>query len=171
MPITIRLSRRSFMASAALSASVLLATLPLAPSAFAQTGTASFTVNVDEHGVALKGYDPVAYFAQAKPSKGLPNFSARHEGATYWFSSAANRDAFNAGPDKFKPAFGGYCAMGVALDKKLDIDPTLWRVVDGKLFLNVHQGAQTRWLEDVPGNIALANKNWLRIKDMDPKQL
>lgn len=169
MPTNHPPTRRAFMATALLSAAVLLGTLPLAPAAHAEPSKS--TVNTDQQGLALKGYDPVAYFAQGKAAKGSPNFSAKYDGTTYWFASAAHRDAFKVAPARFLPEFGGHCAMGVALDKKLDIDPALWRVVDGKLYLNVHQAAQDRWLEDVPGNIALANKNWLRIKDKDPKDL
>lgn len=61
--------------------------------------------------------------------------------------------------------------MGVALEKKLDVNPQLWRIVDGRLYLNIHKEAQTRWLEDVKGNLAQADKNWLRIKDKAPGSL
>ncbi|MDP1650976.1 MAG: YHS domain-containing (seleno)protein [Rubrivivax sp.] len=97
--------------------------------------------------------------------------SAQHLGATYRFASAANRDAFVANPAKFAPAYGGCCATGVALEKKLDVAPQAWRVVGGRLYLNVNKDVQKRWLDDVPGNLATAEKNWPRLKDRVPKTL
>ncbi|MCZ8107788.1 MAG: YHS domain-containing (seleno)protein [Burkholderiales bacterium] len=128
-------------------------------------------VNVDKAGLAIRGYDPVAYFAVGKPTPGLAQFTAKHEGATYQFANAANRDAFAANPAKYAPAFGGFCAMGAVFQKKLDGDPNLWRVVDGKLYLNVGEPAQKRWLEDVPGNITKASQNWPVIRGKAPKDL
>ena len=76
-----------------------------------------------------------------------------------------------ADPAKYAPAYGSFCAMGVALEKKLDVDPQAWRVVDGRLYLNVNKDVQKRWLDDVPGNLATAEKNWPRLKDRVPKSL
>src|SRR5215469_17128828 len=72
-------------------------------------------VNTD-HGLAIKGYDPVAYFTVGKPTPGLAQFSATYEGAVYRFTSAANRDTFRAAPDKFLPQYGGYCAYAISLN-------------------------------------------------------
>ena len=139
--------------------------------AFAYDETSKSAINIDKAGLAIRGYDPVAYFTVGKPTKGESRFSAKHEGATYYFATAANRDAFQKEPAKYAPAFGGFCAMGAVFDKKLDGDPELWRIVDGKLYLNVGAPAQKRWLEDVPGNISKAGQNWTRIKDKAPKEL
>lgn len=163
-----RSSRRHFIASAALVAFSALALPQLAQAYHEQSPSA---LNLDAKGVALKGYDPVSYFSSGGPALGQSAFSEKHEGATYWFANAGNRDVFKANPAKYAPAYGGFCAMGVALEKKLDINPQLWRVVDGKLYLNVHKEAQTRWLEDVKGNLAQAEKIWPRIKDKMPKTL
>lgn len=163
-----RSSRRHFVASAALMALSALA-VPQLAQAYDEQSTQA--LNVDAKGVALKGFDPVSYFSASGPVQGQAKFSGQHEGATYWFASAANRDAFKGDPAKYAPAFGGFCAMGVALEKKLDVDPQVWRIVDGKLYLNVHKGAQTRWLDDVKGNLEQAAKNWPRIKDKAPKSL
>ncbi len=163
-----RSPRRHFIAYAALVA-LSAVSIPQLAQAYDEQSTSS--VNISAQGVALKGYDPVSYFSSGGPVQGQSNFSGKHEGATYWFASAANRDAFKANPSKFAPAYGGFCAMGVALDKKLDVNPELWRIVDGRLYLNVHKEAQTRWLEDVKGNLAQADKNWPRIKDKAPKGL
>jgi len=139
--------------------------------AFAYDDKSSSQLNLNAQGVALKGYDPVSYFLATEPLQGSPTLSERYGGATYLFANASNRGAFKANPAKYVPAFGGFCAMGVVLDKKLDIDPKLWRVVDGKLYLNVHKPAQTRWLEDIQGNIKKGDKNWSRIKDKVPNTL
>jgi YHS domain-containing protein len=160
--------RRTLLASLIASAS-LLAVLP--GSALAYDANSTSALNVDAKGVAVQGYDVVAYQTAGSPTQGSAEFSAKHAGATYQFSSAANRDLFNANPAKYVPAFGGFCAMGVALEKKLDGDPTAWRVVDGKLYLNVNKDVQKKWLEDVPGNLKNANATWPRIKAKAPKDL
>lgn len=163
--------RRNFLTQ---TSSLIIATLAATAAprfAFAYDDKSSSQLNLDAQGVALKGYDPVSYFLAAGPLQGNPTLSERHEGATYRFANAANRDAFKAKPAKYAPAFGGFCAMGAVMDKKLDIDPQLWRVVDGKLYLNVHKPAQTRWLEDIQGNIEKGEKNWSRIKDKVPNTL
>lgn len=128
-------------------------------------------VNVDAKGLAMQGYDPVSYFAPSGPVRGVEQFTAQHAGATYRFASAQNHATFLAQPGKFVPAYGGFCAMGVALEKKLDVDPDAWRVVDGRLYLNVNKDVRKRWLDDVPGNIRKADSNWPRLKTIAPKAL
>ncbi|WIV97286.1 YHS domain-containing (seleno)protein [Kinneretia aquatilis] len=160
-----RVSLISIAAAAALTAG-------LAPSAaFAYDENSAAVVNVDSKGVGLRGHDPVAYHTVGAPTAGKAEFSAKHKGVTYLFASAANRDAFNANPDKYEPAYGGFCAMGVALEKKLDGDPAAWKLVDGKLHLNVNKDVQKKWLEDVPGNNKKADANWPSIKAKTPKSL
>lgn len=161
-------SRRHLLAL--LSAATLAITLaPTAARAYDENSTAA--VNVDAKSVALKGFDPVSYFAGGAPLQGKPAFAATHDGATYHFASAANRDKFKADPTRYAPQFGGFCAMGVALGKKLDVDPQAYRVVNDKLYLNVNKDVQKRWLDDVPGNIATADKGWPTLKDKLPKGL
>jgi len=171
MSAHIRFSRRRLLASTALVALAALSAAALPRAAQAYDEKSASTLNVDGQGVALKGYDPVSYFSPGGPARGRASLAATHEGAIYRFASAANRDAFKANPARFAPAYGGFCAMGVALEKKLDVDPQLWRIVDGKLYLNVHKEAQARWLEDVKGNIGQADAIWGRIKDKAPKTL
>lgn len=163
------LARRSLLSLAALMAAGAVA-LPMLP-ALAYSETSTKAVNIDTAGLAIRGYDPVAYFTVGKPTPGNTQFTAQHDGATYRFASAANRDAFVKEPAKYAPAFGGFCAMGAVFEKKLDGDPNLWRIVDGKLYLNVGEPAQKRWLKDVPGNIGKAQANWTKIKDKAPKDL
>jgi YHS domain-containing protein len=127
--------------------------------------------NVDAKGVGLHGYDPVAYFTVGRPTAGSEQFEATYDGVRYRFSSAANRDAFTKEPAKYVPAYGGFCAMGASLGKKFDGDPNLWRIVDGKLYVNVNEDADKRWKEDIPGNISKGNQNWPEIKHRTPKDL
>lgn len=96
---------------------------------------------------------------------GTTGFTAQHEGATYRFATAEHRDAFQADPVRYLPQFGGFCAYGVASNYKVKVDPEAWRIVDGKLFLNYDKRTQTRWLQDIPGYIAKAERNWPELKD------
>lgn len=165
-------SKRTRNPFALLAIALGLALSPVAAgSVFAYDETSASSVNVDKSGVALRGYDPVAYFTIGKPTKGKSEFSASYEGATYHFASAEHLDAFKKEPAKFAPAFGGFCAMGAVFEKKLDGDPNLWRIVDGKLYLNVGEPAQKRWVQDIPGNISKASQNWSKIKDKAPNKL
>ncbi len=121
--------------------------------------------NVDREKVAVGGYDVVAYFASGAPQRGLPQFAARHDGATYRFASAANLKTFRADPQKYLPQYGGYCAYGAASGYKAPIDPTAWRIVDGKLYLNYSHAVQRQWLADIPGYIRKADENWPKLRD------
>jgi YHS domain-containing protein len=122
-------------------------------------------LNLDGRGVALHGYDPVAYFVDGKPVKGAAERSAAAQGATYWFASDKNLELFKADPAKYAPQYGGYCAYGVAQGYKPDIDPAAFRVEGGKLYLNLSPDVQARWVKDIPGYIEQANKNWKTLKD------
>lgn len=148
----------------------VLAAITAAPAA-ALDKDSTRPVNIDGKNVAIHGYDPVAYFTQSKPVQGSRQFAVTHGGATYHFSSAANRDAFAAAPARYLPAYGGFCAYGVAVGKKLDVDPEAWKVVEGRLYLNLNKKVQASWLEDVPGNIARADTNWPSLKDRAPRDL
>lgn len=134
----------------------------LAPAVLLLAGQADPT-NKDGKGVAIKGYDPVAYFTQSKPVKGSPSFTHQWMGATWWFASAEDRDQFAAAPEKFAPKYGGYCAYGVSKNHTVSIDPEAWRIVEGKLYLNYSKSVQQKWLEDVPGNINAAEQNWPKL--------
>ena len=130
----------------------------------ARTGAAQ-AVNVDGSGLALNGYDPVAYFSAARPTPGNPAYTSTWQGATYRFVTAANRDAFVADPAHYVPAYGGYCAYGVAHGRKVKIDPEAWRIVKDKLYLNYSKGVQQQWLADIQGFIATAERKWGELKD------
>jgi YHS domain-containing protein len=116
-------------------------------------------VNTDSSGVAIKGYDPVAYFTESKPVKGLKEFELKHEGATYRFASAANRDLFQANPSKYLPQYGGYCAWAVSKGHTAGISPNAWKVLDGKLYLN-HPLAKGKFEKNHATAIPEADQNW-----------
>jgi YHS domain-containing protein len=138
--------------------------------AFAIDENSTAAVNVDAKGVAMRGYDPVAYFTAKMPTAGDAKFSAKHDGMTFHFASAENRAMFKASPAKYVPQFGGFCAMGIALGKKLDGDPEAWLVADdGKLYLNVNKDVQKKYMENVKGNNETAVKNWPGLKNKTPK--
>ena len=124
---------------------------------------------VDETGFAVSGYDVVAYFsldqapvgtAQPEGVKGLSAITAEYNGAAFAFSTQANRDAFQANPAKYAPQFDGHCAYGVSKGGKVPANPNLWRIIDGKLYLNITENVVGFWEEDIPGNITLADGNW-----------
>ena len=91
-------------------------------------------------------------------------------GVTYLFASEDNKKKFEANPQKYIPAYGGYCAFGVTEGKKFATDPEAWKIVDGKLYLNLDKDAQAEWGKDVPGNIRKADSIWPRIKDTPPSE-
>jgi YHS domain-containing protein len=111
-------------------------------------------------GLAIKGYDPVAYFTDKKPVEGKPEFAYDWMGAKWLFASAEHRDAFAKEPAKYAPQYGGYCAYGVSQGYAVKIEPDVWTVLDGKLYLNYDKGVQTTWEKDIPGYIATADKKW-----------
>lgn len=116
--------------------------------------------NVDSNGLALQGYDPVAYFTESKPVKGTTEFIAEYDGAKYQFASDEHLQMFKADPAKFAPQYGGYCAYGLAYGSKAPVEIDKFSVVDGKLYLNFDGNIQSRWVKDVPGFIAKADENW-----------
>jgi YHS domain-containing protein len=121
-----------------------------------------------EAGVALKGYDPVAYFTEGKPVEGSAQYGYRWNGVDYRFASAENRDRFAADPAAYAPQYGGYCAFAIANSQIADIDPTDWSVVDHKLYLNNNDVAQSLWSLDKPGNIEAGDRHWADVPKTGP---
>lgn len=111
-------------------------------------------------GLALSGYDPVAYFTDGKAVPGSSEFTFEWMNARWRFASAAHRDAFRADPGRYAPQYGGYCAWAVSQDRTASSDPEAWRIVGGKLYLNYSREIQRTWEADVPGNIRRADANW-----------
>ena len=109
-------------------------------------------------GVAVRGYDTVAYFTQGKPTEGKEAFETEWRGAKWRFASQKHLDLFVTNPDKYAPQYGGYCAYGVAIGNLVKIEPDLWDIIDGKLYLNYDEDLQEKWRVDIPGHIVKANK-------------
>lgn len=137
----------------------------------ATTFAADIDVNADTNDIAIKGYDPVAYFTKSQPTKGSEQFTATYKNAIYQFSTAENRDLFRANPTQYAPQFGGFCAFGVTKGRKFETDPNAWKVVDGKLYLNLNQDVRKIWVKDVPGNISTGLDIWPNIKAFSDKAL
>ncbi|MEO8104384.1 MAG: YHS domain-containing (seleno)protein [Betaproteobacteria bacterium] len=111
-------------------------------------------------GVAIDGYDPVAYMTEQKAIRGSIAFTHVYQGSVFHFKSPANRDAFAAQPDRFAPQYGGYCAFGVSRGYKAVTSPDAFTVVDGKLYLNYNAEVKTMWTRDIPGFVSKADANW-----------
>lgn len=111
-------------------------------------------------GVALDGYDVVAYFEEGQPVRGTAAFAYTWQGATWRFATAARRDAFAKNPAAYAPQFGGFCAYGVSRGYAVDIDPEAWAIEGGKLYLNYSKSVQRTWNQDRPGYIAKAEAQW-----------
>ena len=116
-------------------------------------------------GVGAGGYDIVAYHRAGRALRGSKTVTAVHEGVTYRFADTANRDAFQSEPQRYLPAYGGYCAWAVANGYTAKGDPEAWSVVDGRLYLNYSKSVRARWERDVPGNIARGDINWPDLTD------
>jgi hypothetical protein len=144
-------------ASTALAAAAALALLA-APPALAGS------VN-EVNGLAIKGYDPVAYFTEGRAVDGSPTITATHEGATFEFASAANRDLFAADPARYALQYRGFCAFGASRGYKADTDPRAFTVVNGKLYLNYNLEVRDEWSRDVPGHVARADANWPTVRE------
>jgi hypothetical protein len=126
-------------------------------------------VNADRAGLALYGYDPVAYHTEGQAVRGLPDLSLSHGDLTYRFATTANREAFQVDPARYLPAYGGYCAYGVASGYKVKVDPEAFTIVGGMLYLNYSKSVQRRWLKDTTGYIATADLNWGQLRDAPRK--
>jgi hypothetical protein len=117
-------------------------------------------------GVALGGFDPVSYFPEGgnQPAKGFIKRDFEYGGVTYRFASDANRDLFRANPDKYVPAYNGWCAWAIAeLNAKVDVEPTAYEIHEGKLYVFYdHADLNTRelWLKDPQDMVTRANSNW-----------
>ncbi len=106
---------------------------------------------------AIRGYDTVAFFLQQKPVKGKSEFSTQYKGATWLFSSQKNLDLFMSSPDKYAPQYGGYCAYVVSQKTTASIQPELFTIYEGKLYLNYRENINSKWLENI---ISDADSNW-----------
>ncbi|HEY6010489.1 MAG TPA: YHS domain-containing (seleno)protein [Nitrospirota bacterium] len=122
------------------------------------TGTAFGETAVKD--VAIKGYDTVAYFTVGKAVRGNESYTFAWHDRTWQFSSQENRDLFPSSPEKYAPQYDGYCAWAMTESRKAITDPEVWKIVDGKLYLNCSTTAYEKWSKDIPGNIKKADENW-----------
>jgi YHS domain-containing protein len=143
---------KALIAVIALAAPIVSLTPASAREAEVYTGTFS--------SLAVGGYDTVAYFKAGKPVEGSAQFATEYKGATWRFSSKENLDAFKANPDGYAPRYGGYCAWAVSQNYTASGDPQVWKIVNGKLYLNYDRDVQAKWERDIPGHIAKADRNW-----------
>jgi YHS domain-containing protein len=116
-------------------------------------------VNV-QGGIAIQGYDPVAYFTAGEPRRGRSELGVAYSGAQWLFSSETNKRLFMEHPELYLPAYGGYCAYGIAQGNLLDIDPRSWTILYDRLYLNCPEPIYDLWLSDPMAYIRQANKNW-----------
>jgi len=148
---SIRLDRRGFAA--------LLAGLAVA--GHRPAAAASPAIYTPASGLALGGYDAVAYFTLDRPAEGSARFETGWRGARWRFATQEHLDRFLAAPERHAPQYGGYCAWAVGARNYLAPgDARFWRIVDGRLYVNYDAAVQRRWLRDVPGFVAAADRNW-----------
>jgi YHS domain-containing protein len=125
-----------------------------------KAGVKAPKVNVDQNGVILKGYDPVGYFKEHRAVKGDPKFSSTYRGAIYYFASAADKSAFDKSPAKYAPQYGGFCANGMTKGKLNDIDPNVFFIHKGKLYVCASEKAGKTFYSKPDANIRKADANW-----------
>jgi YHS domain-containing protein len=157
MPVAIRIA-----------AAMLFALLLMPLSAFADDIR---PVNTGDNGFAIKGMDVVAYFDEKRPVEGESRYSAAHKGVVYRFASAENRDRFTASPERFAPSYGGYCAFGVLMGEKVDVDPRQFRFEDGRLLMFFSAGTHSQWQRKRQTNLAVGDQVWTRIENVPQSRL
>ena len=151
-----RVRRSPSARETALTALIAIAAL----AAMAAAATAEDPVFTARSNLAIRGYDPVAYFTEGKAVKGDKDFTLGWQGADWRFASAGNRDAFSEDPEKYAPQYGGYCAWAVSRNYTAPTDPDAFTLVNGKLYLNYNKRVMRQWLEDRDRNIEQADENW-----------
>ena len=130
-----------------------------------KTLTANNSVNSDSEGIAIHGYDPVAYFTEGKAIEGSPEYHYEWNDATWYFASHKNRELFKKNPKKYAPQYGGFCAYAVSYGSRADIDPKAWDIYKNKLYLNFNSEIKQKWQKEKDNFIKKANKNWKTLLD------
>lgn len=116
-----------------------------------------------ERGIAIQGYDPVAYFVDGEPRKGRPDLSVEYSGARWLFSNETNKRLFMEDPERYLPAYGGYCAYDVAQGNLSGVDPQAWTILYNRLYLNCPEPIHDLWLGSATTYIKQADENWRRL--------
>ena len=122
-----------------------------------------FLNNLNQDGVAIDGYDPVAFFTDNQPVKGKPEFQSIYRAARYYFASADHKKMFDTDPRKYEPQFGGYCAYGVSKGALYPIEVDAFQIVNGRLLLQYNKDAQKKFNQDTQGRLKLADENWPKL--------
>jgi YHS domain-containing protein len=120
-------------------------------------------IDKDDNNVAIKGYDPVAYFTDGKPVMGKPAYKYNWNGAEWHFANEEHLEMFTENPAKYAPQYGGFCAYGMVYASYFSTQPDVWKIVDGKLYLNKNKETGEGWKKDIKGNIEKADKNWTEL--------
>lgn len=126
-------------------------------------------VNTNGEGVALKGFDAVAYFAIENAVEGSPKYEYAWNGAKWLFSNAENLQKFKQNPEAYAPQYGGYCSYAVSKGYTADGDPNAWKIVDGKLYLNYNPEVKDIWEKDQQQNIKKGEEHWVEFKTRKPE--
>lgn len=131
----------------------------------------ALAADVTHNTVGAGGYDLVSYHEGEKPVRGNGNHIVEHDGVTYLFQSEDTKRKFAKRPERYVPAYGGFCAYGVAVGKKFVGDPDVYEIVDDRLYLNLDNKIKGLWTKDVPGHIQKAEANWSRIRSVPAAEL
>ncbi|MBV7267194.1 YHS domain-containing (seleno)protein [Erythrobacter ani] len=151
--------RTLLIAAAAITAPLALTSAPV-------LADGGIFVGVNQGNVAVGGFDTVSYFqGDGVPVKGDARYTVEYMDAEWHFSSQANADAFKENPAAYAPQYGGHCAWAMSRGSLAPGDPQVYKLVDGKLYLNVNKQVQQMWLKDIPGFIAKANAAWPTIPE------
>jgi len=126
-------------------------------------------VNVDRHGLGIKGYDPVAYFTDAKAIQGNSSITSTADGVTYYFATPEHKATFDTNPAKYEPQFGGYCAYGLSRGSLVEIDPAAFQIVNGRLLLQYSKGIMEKFNKDAAVNLGKADQNWPLLEEKKGK--
>ena len=156
MALDFKLSRRQ--------ACIGLATSVFIPS-FAKIAFAETPEIFTRRGLAIGGYDPVAYFVAGEPQKGSESLEISYKGAKWRFANSDNLEAFRSNPEIYTPQYGGYCAWAVSFGYTASIHPEAWSIENNKLYLNYSKSVRRQWLEDKDNRITLADQNWPAVLD------
>jgi len=115
--------------------------------------------------IALKGYDPVAYFTLSTPTPGVAEYGYVYDGVRYYFANARHRDLFKANPEKYAPQFGGNCANNMANGVRRDSDPAVWVIIGDKLYVFAGTAGAERFRKEAETAALKASANWKTLKD------
>jgi YHS domain-containing protein len=142
--------------------SIALSLLLLLMAGFAGRAEGGWFGNED---VAIKGYDPVSYFKTGRAIQGDASFSYKWHKLTWHFVNKEDLALFSENPEKYAPQYDGYCSWAMTMAQKAKTDPEVWKIVDGKLYLNCSRASFEQWRKDIPGNIRKADRNWMKLKN------